>query len=308
MPGCGMRRWTRPAARQTPHCPRRGHVHGFARPPNRAAGTDPRRSRHARAGLFASKPACPARTRSCSARSPICRNSASARRPPVRRRLLADDCPPDGVTTPSSPDPTIAACSTAPSPCCARSPLGESDRQLDEKQSPCVSGPLGQPVGQPRRHDRARLRRPVDLLGQRARARRSHARQRLRTPAGVARHQRLLDQQRQRESAHPRRRTSSRRSRASPTRSGRGACASALSVDFGSPKNVGGLDTFDPLDPKVDRLVEGQGGRDLSRRARSGRLRHQGRFRRPRRSLGLRPHARRCGQRGGARARSRTAG
>ena len=75
----------------------------------------------------------------------------------------------------------------------------------------------------------------------------------------------------------------------------------ALSVDFGSPKTIGGLDTFDPLDPKVACLVERPRRRALRRRPRSRRLRAEGRFRRPRRPRHLWPHPRRRRQCAGAR-------
>ncbi len=57
----------------------------------------------------------------------------------------------------------------------------------------------------------------------------------------------------------------------------------ALAVDFGSPKSIGGLDTFDPLDRQRGRLVEGPGRCALRRHPRFRRHRAQGRFRRPRR-------------------------
>ena len=46
---------------------------------------------------------------------------------------------------------------------------------------------------------------------------------------------------------------------------------------------MGGLDTFDPLDPNVAAWWKVQSRRALPRRARPRRLRHEGRFRRPRR-------------------------
>ena len=72
--------------------------------------------------------------------------------------------------------------------------LGESIAKLDEKQRAARSGPLGESLGQPGWHDRARLRRPIDLLGQRHARADLTPRRRLRPHAGVARHQRLLDQ------------------------------------------------------------------------------------------------------------------
>jgi hypothetical protein len=61
--------------------------------------------------------------------------------------------------------------------------------------------PLGEPLGQSGWLHRARLRRPLHLLGKRPRARRPGSRRRLRAAARFARHQRLLHQQRQRRPA-----------------------------------------------------------------------------------------------------------
>ena len=107
-------------------------------------------------------------------------------------------------------------------------------------------------------------------------------------PAGLARHQRLLHQQRERqpEARCPRRFL--RRSRASPTPSGRGACAWRSRSISAAREDVGGLDTFDPLRRARRRLVEEQGGRDLQRHPGSRRLRSEGRFGGPRRPLRLR--------------------
>ena len=58
---------------------------------------------------------------------------------------------------------------------------------------------------------------------------------------------------------------------------GRGACGRDLG-DFGSPKSMGGLDTFDPLDAKVAAWWKANGRRDLRGDARSGRLCFEGRF------------------------------
>ena len=81
----------------------------------------------------------------------------------------------------------------------------------------------------------------------------------------------------------------------------------ALAVDFGSPKSIGGLDTFDPLDPSVAAWWKARVDAALRRHPRLRRLRAEGRFRRPRRPFHLWPHPRRRRQRGGARPHSRTA-
>ena len=62
---------------------------------------------------------------------------------------------------------------------------------------PLLSHPLGQPMGQPQRLHRARLRRPQHLLRQRPRPLRPHPRPRLRPIAGLHRDQRGHRQQRQ---------------------------------------------------------------------------------------------------------------
>ena len=51
----------------------------------------------------------------------------------------------------------------------------------------------------------------------------------------------------------------------------------SVSIDFSSPQRVGGLDTFDPLDPRVAAFWK-DGGRHLSRHPRSRRLRPEGGF------------------------------
>ena len=69
-------------------------------------------------------------------------------------------------------------------------------------------------------------------------------------------------------------------------------------------KTIGGLDTFDPLDPKVAAWWKAKADEIYRADSRSRRLRPEGRFRRPRRPLHLQPHARRRRQRGGARAQA----
>ncbi len=66
----------------------------------------------------------------------------------------------------------------------------------------------------------------------------------------------------------------------------------AISVDFGSPKKIGGLDTFDPLDPAVVRWWKNTVDGLLSRRSRSCGHHHQSRFRGESGTVGLLPHAR----------------
>ena len=62
---------------------------------------------------------------------------------------------------------TTVGFSTARSRCCAKSRDGEPSRQLSTKSSALRAASLGQSMGQSRRHHRARLRRPLDLLRQR---------------------------------------------------------------------------------------------------------------------------------------------
>ena len=152
---------------------------------------------------------------------------------------------------------------------------------------PSAPSPLGQRVEQHRRHDRARLRRPIDLLGQLARPRRSHAGQRLWPAAGVARHQR-----------HARSTTSTpTRCVLSPEFIPQIARIAAAFRPWGVQRRAVGrlrqpadarrsADTFDPLDPSGHRVVEGAGGRALRRDSRLRRLRAESRFRGPRRALG----------------------
>ena len=69
--------------------------------------------------------------------------------------------------------------------------------------------------------------------------------------ARVDRHQRHLDQQRQRRTGSSSRRSSCRRSRASPTCCGRGASGSRWRSTSAARSTLGGLPTYDPLDPAV---------------------------------------------------------
>ena len=144
-----------------------------------------------------------------------------------------------------------AACCTVPSRCCGSLPSIPTARFDCGAAGPGRRDPLGEPLGQPRRHDRARLRRPVDLLRERRRRRRSLARARLRAAAGVGRHQRLHDQQRQRRHARADARRSCRSWRASRTRSAPRASACRSRSTSAARSRLGGLDTFDPLDPRV---------------------------------------------------------
>ena len=136
--------------------------------------------------------------------------------------------------------------------------LGEPLAALDEQRIALRAGPLGESVGQPGRHHRARLRRPIPSSGKPATC----------APISAASPTTAACWPRSASTAAPSttsmptrafwRRSSFRRSRASPMPSAPGACGWRIAVDFGSPKTVGGLDTFDPLDPQRRRLVEGQ--------------------------------------------------
>ena len=129
----------------------------------------------------------------------------------------------------------------------------------------------------------------------------------VRSPARFHRNQRMRHQQRQRRSARSRRHISSRKSAASPMCFVPGV-SSFLSPSISAvPKCIGGLDTFDPLDPRVAEWWSKKGRRDLPADSGFRRLRGQGRFRRPPRALHLRPHSCRCRQRDCARAYSRMA-
>ncbi len=70
----------------------------------------------------------------------------------------------------------------------------------------------------------------------------------------------------------------------------------AIAVPFGSPKSVGGLDAFDPLDPRVAEFWKRQGRGGLPGDPGSRRLPREGRLRRAGRPIGLWPHARGRGQ------------
>ena len=121
-----------------------------------------------------------------------------------------------------------------------------------------------EPLGQPRRHHRARLRGRVALeLGRAARTRRS-AHRRLRPRQRVDRHQRHGAQQRQRE---PRVAVAARISRRRPP-------SPASLRPYGirvylvrelrrAHARSGGLPTADPLDPAVARWWRDEGRRDL---------------------------------------------
>ena len=69
-----------------------------------------------------------------------------------------------------------------------------------------------------------------------------------------------------------------------------------VSLDFASPRKIGGIDTFDPLDPRavefwkktIDQIVRGD--------SRSGRMCAEGGFGGTARAIGLWPHACGCGK------------
>ncbi len=171
----------------------------------------------------------------------------------ARRRLLAEDRRQRRApVTPSSPASDERGVLYGAFALLRKIALGETARQPRRARIALRAGALGEPVGQPRWHHRARLRRPLHLLGRPG------------TCATISR--RVADYGRllaslgingcsinnvNAESAIAVAGDDSRRSRASPMPSAPGACAWRISVDFGSPKTVGGLDTFDPLDPKV---------------------------------------------------------
>ena len=93
--------------------------------------------------------------------------------------------------------------------------------------------------------------------------RRPDARRRVRPPAGLARHQRLLHQQRQRQPARARRRTSSRRSRASPTRFRPWGVRVALRDRLRQPAIARRARHLRSARSRSDRLVEGARRRAL---------------------------------------------
>ncbi len=66
----------------------------------------------------------------------------------------------------------------------------------------------------------------------------------------------------------------------------------SLSVDLSSPQVVGGLPTFDPVDPAVAAWWQQKVDEIYQAHPRLRRLRRQGRLRRPRRPIAVRPHAR----------------
>ncbi len=185
--------------------------------------------------------------------------------------------------------------------------LGESDRQAEREAVALRPRALGQRVEQSGWHHRARLRRPLHLLGQPAGPRRSLPRRRVWPPARIARHQ-----------------------RAAPSTTSMPTRACSLPISFRKWSRI--AEAFrpwgvrvaivrrfrQPQDPRRTRhlrparaqsrsLVEGPRRRALHRHPRSRRLRAEGRFRRPRRPRHLRPHPRRRRQCAGARPASRTA-
>ena len=194
---------------------------------------------------------------------------------------------------PSSPPTTTSACCTARSISCACCRRGSRSTTLDMPRAPRIAAARAQSLGQSRSARRARLRRRIDLgLAQAAGLSRS-ALHRLRARQRVARHQRHGAQQRQRQCDEPDARCTSRRRRRWPTCSGPTASACILTARFSAPIEIGGLKTADPLDPAVQRVVAGEGRRDLPRDSRLRRLPGQGQLRRPARAAGLRPHPRR---------------
>ncbi len=155
-------------------------------------------------------------------------------------------------------------------------------------------------MGQSRWHYRARLWRPLHFLGKRPRARGPHPRRRVRPPAGVARHQWLLHQQRQRRPAHPGPRlhpAGGAHRRGFPPL-GRPGGAFGRFRQSPNRRRSGHLR---PARPARRHMVEIQNRRDLPRRPRPGRLRPEGGFRGPRGTFGLRKNPRGCRQRGGSR-------
>ena len=78
----------------------------------------------------------------------------------------------------------------------------------------------------------------------------------------------------------------------------------ALSVDIASPQKIGGLATYDPLDPAVKSVVGREGRGDLQAHSRLRRIHGQGGFRRPAGAGELWAHACRCGQPAGRRTRA----
>ncbi len=155
-----------------------------------------------------------------------------------------------GGATPWWPHRMRAACSTAASRCCARSPWATLPADLDERQSPYA------PVRWVNQWDnlngtieRGYGGRSIFWENGQARADLT-PRERLRPAAGVAGHQWLLHQQRQRQSQVLAPDFLPQIARIADAFRPWGVRV-ALAVDFGSPQTIGGLDTFDPLDPRV---------------------------------------------------------
>ena len=115
------------------------------------------------------------------------------------------------------------------------------------------------PLGQPRWHDRARLRRPVALVvGGASRAARS-AHRRLRARQRLDRDQRDRAEQRERQRPSRSRGRISRRRRPSPACFRPYGIRVYLSANFNAPRALGGLKTADPLDPAVAAMVAIEG-------------------------------------------------
>ena len=287
----GYRAWLRYAPLASPPAlPRRGQRDGrFAGAPNRTAGVDRGRSRHDRPD---------------SARA----ESGAPREPAIVLQAAAAGLAPDAWSHPAGarqhpdfrrerPRRPLRRLRIAAEDRARRADYGD-DRVAASRRA------LGERVEQSRRHDRARLRRPVDFLGQRPRPRRPQPRRA--NTAGCSRRIGINGCSINNVNANPRVLTPEfvpQIARIADALRPWGVRV-AIAVDFGSPKSIGGLDTFDPLDPRVDRLVEGARRRALRADARSRRRRAEGGFRRPRRPVDLRPHARRCRQCGGARPRA----
>ena len=196
-----------------------------------------------------------------------------------------------GTLISSSPARTIAACCTARSRCCARSRCTSRSMTLDVREEPYA------PIRILNHWDNLDGTIERGYAGKSIFWENGHVasdlepRPRLRPADGVGRHQRLLDQQRERRRARRSRRSTCRRSRGSPTSSARGACGCSSRSTLPARAKIGGIETFDPLDPQAVAFWKRNGRRSLSRDSRPGRLRAQGRFRRPARPVRVWPHA-----------------
>ena len=148
------------------------------------------------------------------------------------------------------------------------------------------------PLGQPRRHDRARLLRPLDL-------RLAHAcpitvdprLHRLRPRQRLDRHQRRGAQQRQRQRRQPDARDYLDKAAALADAFRPYGIRVYLSARFRAPMEIGGLPTADPLDPRVRAWWRAKADEIYSHHPRLRRLPGQGQLRGPARPAGLRPHA-----------------